>query len=116
MGFPEMEAFWTDLKNKADTGTLKKEEKRFFKKLVKVLGYLSNNPRHPSLSSHEIKQLTKRYGMRVWESYLENNVPAAGRIFWVYGPVKGDITVIGIEPHPEDKKSSGYNKVKLSSL
>jgi len=54
--------------------------------------------------------------MKVWESYLENNVPAAGRIFWVYGPEKEDITIIGIEPHPEDKKSSGYNKVSLSEF
>jgi hypothetical protein len=35
-------------------------------------------------------------------------------MYWVYGPGKGEITVIGPEPHPEDKKSSGYAKVKLS--
>ncbi|MCK4542889.1 MAG: hypothetical protein KAU17_11700 [Spirochaetales bacterium] len=116
MGVPEMEHFWNDLQYKADTGVLTKTEEKFFKKLVKVLRYLSQNPRHPGLSSHDIKQLTKRYGMKVWESYLENNVPAAGRIFWVYGPEKGDITIIGIEPHPEDKKSGGYEKVSLSAL
>lgn len=54
--------------------------------------------------------------MKVWESYLENNVPAAGRIFWVYGPGKEDLTIIGIEPHQEDKKNGGYDKVQLSEL
>jgi len=36
-------------------------------------------------------------------------------MFWVYGPAKGEITVIGLEPHPEDKKSAGYLKVRLST-
>ena len=56
----------------------------------------------------------KRYGQKVWESYLENHKPAAGRIFWVYGPDKNDITIIGIEPHPNDKKDA-YQKITLSS-
>jgi len=50
------------------------------------------------------------------QSYLESRTPAAGRIFWTYGPDKHQITIIGIEPHPEDKKKSGYQKVKLSEL
>ena len=53
--------------------------------------------------------------MKVWQSYLENNTPAAGRIFWVYGPDRGDITVIGLEPHPNDK-SNAYEKITLSSM
>ena len=52
--------------------------------------------------------------MKVWESYLENDTPGAGRLFWVYGPDKGDITVIGLEPHPNDK-SNAYRKITLSS-
>lgn len=43
-------------------------------------------------------------GQKVWEYYLENHKPAAGQIFWVYGSDKNDITVIGLEPHPNDKK------------
>ena len=54
--------------------------------------------------------------MKVWQSYLENNTPGAGRIFWVYGPGREEITVIGVEPHSEDKKSAGYQKVMLSDL
>ena len=116
MGVPEIELFWNTIKEKADTGIIGKNEMKFFKKLVKALNFLGQNQRHPGLSSHEIKNLTKRYGMKVWESYLENNVPSAGRIFWVYGPGKEDITIIGIEPHPEDKKNGGYDKVRLSEL
>ena len=53
--------------------------------------------------------------MKVWQSYLEKNTPGAGRIFWVYGPGREEITVIGVEPHPEDKKSAGYQKAMLSA-
>jgi hypothetical protein len=35
-------------------------------------------------------------------------------MFWVYGPGKAEITVIGLEPHPEDQKQGGYAKVRLS--
>jgi len=47
----------------------------------KTLNFLAENPSHPGLQSHEIDELTHRYGMKVWQSYLENRKPAAGRIF-----------------------------------
>jgi hypothetical protein len=72
------------------------------------------NPFHNSLRSHEIEALTRRYGFKVFQSYLENNTPAAGRIFWTYGPKNGEITVLGMEPHPEDSKRGAYERVKLS--
>ena len=93
-----------------------KDEEKFFKKLVKALGYLSANPRHNSLSSHEISDLSRKYGLKIFQSYLENNTPGAGRIYWTYGPDAGDITVLAIEPHPEDKKHGAYERLKLSSL
>ncbi len=114
MGVPEMDEYWEELCQKADTDQLG-NEKKLFKKLVKVLNLLSENPQHNSLETHEIKQLSVRYGLKVWQSYLENKTPAAGRIFWVYGPDEYQITIIGIEPHPEDKKV-GYSKIKLSNL
>ena len=76
---------------------------------------LANNPRHPGLTGHEIDSLSRRYGMKVWESYLENKTSRAGRIFWIYGPGKQEITILGLEPHPEDKKNSGYDRVTLSA-
>jgi len=80
-GVPEMEEIWKDLTGKADNGTLAGDELRLFKKLVKTATLLAENPTHPGLSSHEISSLTERYGLKVWQSYLENRTPAAGRIF-----------------------------------
>lgn len=55
------------------------------------------------------------YHAKVFESYLENNTPGAGRIFWVYGPRRNSITVIRLEPHPQDSKQ-GHTRVLLSAL
>jgi hypothetical protein len=122
MGVPDMEAYWDDMYRRAQEGNLDREEMRLWKKLAKTVLLLSSNPRHNSLQSHEIDDLTRRYSRivgrscKVWQSYLENNTPAAGRLFWVYGPGKTEITVIGLEPHPEDQKKAGYAKVRLSTL
>lgn len=109
-----MEAVWIDLSTRKLQGKLDKNEEKFFKRLVKVLGYLGENPRHPSLQTHEIDDLTDRYGFKVFEAYLENNT-SAGRVFWAYGPDKGDITAMGVEPHPDDKKGA-YARIKLSGF
>ena len=115
MGLPEMEALWKDLSARKLQGTLDKDEDRFFKRLVKGLGYLQQNPRHNSLASHEIDDLTRKYGFKVFQSYLENATPAAGRLYWAYGPDKGDITILAVEPHPEDQKRGAYQRIKLST-
>lgn len=116
MGVPEMEAYWNDLSTRKFASKLDKYEERFFKKLVKTLGFLGQNPRHPGLESHEIDDLTRKHGIKIFQSYLENNTPAAGRLFWAYGPEKGDITILAIEPHPEDQKRGAYQRIKLSNL
>ena len=56
MGLPEMEAVWTDLAARKRSGALNKDEEKFFKKLVKALAHLEENPRHPGLASHEIDE------------------------------------------------------------
>lgn len=73
-------------------------------------------PIYPGLQTHEIPVLSKRYGMRVWQSYLENNNSDAMRMYWVYGPEQRDVTIIGLEPHPEDKKNGAYDRIKLSDV
>ena len=108
MGIPEMKEFWDNLERKVKNKNASKNEIELFKKL-------SSNSRYPSLCTHDIEALTKRYNLKVWESYLENNKPAAGRIFWVYGLDQGDVTVIGLEPHLNDKKDA-YNKITLSAI
>lgn len=122
LGVPEFRDFYFDLLDRAKTGVLNRDEIKLFKKLSKAIFFLENNPAHNGLNSHEIDELSARYSksigrtIKVWQSYLENNTPAAGRLFWCYGPIRGVITIIGFEPHPEDKKKAGYAKVKLSDL
>ncbi|HEX4629963.1 MAG TPA: hypothetical protein VH188_03285 [Chthoniobacterales bacterium] len=115
LGVPEMETLWNELLAEQNDGKICADRARLLKRLRKTFGLLALNPRHPSLQSHDIDALSKRYGHRVWQSYLENQTPAAGRIFWVYGPERHDITIIGVEPHPDDTKSA-YEKVVLSSV
>ncbi len=110
-----MKEFWDSLKKKVEEETTSKEEVFFYQKLGKAMRLLSVNPRHTGLRTHNIEALTKRYGIKVWESYLENNKPAAGRIFWVYAPNQNDITIIGLEPHPNAKKNA-YKKITLSAV
>lgn len=116
MGQPEMEELWRDLSTRKRAGKLGKDEERLFKKLVKTLGLLGSNPKHNSLVSHEIADLSAKYGIKIFQSHLQNNTPGAGRLFWAYGPEQGEITVLAIEPHPEDKKRGAYQRIKLSSM
>lgn len=115
-GIPEMKALIGRLKKGLETGTLDKDDQRLAKKLFKAIANLARNPFYPSLQSHDIDSLTERYGAKVFQSYLENQTPSAGRLFWVYGPERGMITLVGLEPHPEDQKNGGYNRVELSRM
>lgn len=112
-GIPEIRDFWLELEKNINDNTATKDEKRFYKKFVKSLKLLQVNPLHNGLRTHEIEILTRKYGRKVWQSYLENNKPSASRIYWVYYP-KNSITIIGIEPHPNDNKHS-YETITLSS-
>ena len=116
LGIPEMAELWDRLNAKVADGSAGKDERALYQKIGKAMKLLATDPRHPGLKSHEIGSLTKRYGgIKVWESYLENNTPSAGRLFWVYGPDKGDITIIGVEPHPSDK-GNAYRRITLSDM
>lgn len=116
MGIPEMLALWTDLSQKNTAGTISKKELSLYNKWGKAMRLLSQDPSYPSLHTHDIEPLTKRYGIKVWQSYLENNTSRAMCMYWVYGPDRQDITIIGLEPHPEDKKNGAYDKVNLSDM
>jgi len=78
------------------------------KQVRKTLGYLETNLQAKSLQTHEYESLTKRYGKKVFEAYVQQDTPAAYRVFWHYGPDKIDkngeripiITVVAITPHP----------------
>lgn len=111
-----MQALWRRLRKGAAENTLNREERELAKKFAKAVKHLSANPFHPGLQSHEIDDLTDKFSQKVYESYLENNTPSAGRLFWVYGPNRRQISVVGLEPHPEDARNGAYRRVKLSAL
>lgn len=112
MGLPSMDKLWNDLAARSKAGQLNKGEDTLYKKWGKALYLLSANPFYPGLCSHEISSLTKKYNKKVFESYLENRTPGAARMFWSYGPGRGEITILALEPHPEAGK---YGRLNLDS-
>tara|TARA_B100000614_G_C14301557_1_gene392234 strand:+ start:155 stop:553 length:399 start_codon:yes stop_codon:yes gene_type:complete len=109
----EAEALINELGEKAVAGELNRDEKDLYRKIRKALQHLETNPRHPGLKSHEIEVLTEKYGVRIWESYLENRKAGARRMFWIYGPETKEITIVGIENHPEPGR--GFARVRLAT-
>lgn len=101
---------------KSSIGSINKKDRELYKKWGNALKKLSEDPMYPSLRSHEIEDLSRRYGMKVWQSYLENKKSGARRMYWVYGPDRQEITIIGLEPHPENTKNGAYDRIKLSGL
>jgi hypothetical protein len=76
-----------------------KSKKGVLKQVRKSLGLMETNLKHPSLNTHKFDGMESPLG-DVFESYVQNNTPGAYRIFWVYGPGKGQIYIISITPHP----------------
>ena len=109
----EAETLINELGEKAIAGELNRDEKDLYRKVRKALQHLETNPRHPGLNSHEIDVLTEKYGVRIWESYLENKKAGARRMFWIYGPETKEITIVGIEKHPDPGR--GFARVKLAT-
>lgn len=70
-----------------------------FKAVSKALKYLVENPRHPSLQTHEYFSLYGPDGEKIFEAYAEQDTPAAYRIFFYYGKARGEIVVFAITPH-----------------
>jgi hypothetical protein len=66
----------------------------------KTLRFLSDDPRHPGLRTHEFTSLKGPQGEKVFVAYAEQATPAAYRVFWYYGPEENQITIIAITPHP----------------
>jgi hypothetical protein len=77
------------------------------KQVRKTLGLLESNPRHPSLQTHKFHSLRGPNGEEIFEAYVQNQTPAAYRIFFYYGPDRLDgkrripvLTIFAITPHP----------------
>jgi hypothetical protein len=73
-----------------------------FKQVHDCIQKLLNNPRHPGLKTHKYDSLENPYDAAapVFEAYAQNRTSGAYRVFWCYGPNKGEITIIAITPHP----------------
>ena len=74
--------------------------KKRYKAVQKTLGLLSENPRHPSLRTHQYSSISGPKGEKIFEAYAEQNTPPAYRVFFYYGPSKWEITIFAITPHP----------------
>jgi hypothetical protein len=73
---------------------------RILKDVLKALGYMETNLRHPSLNTHEYHSLKGPQGEKVFEAYAQQKTSGAYRIFWYYGPGKNVISIIAILAHP----------------
>ena len=78
-----------------------KGKKAICKAVEKAILFLAENPKHPSLNTHEFTSVIGPDGTKVFEAYAQNKTPGAYRIFFCYHPPKTDsITIITITPHP----------------
>ncbi len=73
-----------------------------FKQVRKCILLLQQNPRHPGLQTHEFSSIPHPYqkDQKVFVAYVQQHTAGAYRVFWCYGPRKGEITIIAITPHP----------------
>jgi hypothetical protein len=72
-----------------------------YKKVLKTLGLMQINLRHPGLNTHKYDSLTGPNDAEVFEAYAENRTPGAYRVFWCYGPEREELTILAITPHPD---------------
>jgi hypothetical protein len=68
-------------------------------KVLKTLGLIETNLRHPGLKTHKYDSLQGPKGEEVFDAYFENRTPGAYRVFWFYGPGSSQITILAITPH-----------------
>ena len=70
------------------------------RKVNSCLARIKINPKHPGLRSDRYEVFDKVFGDAVWESYVENHVSSAWRVWWAYGPDRGQIMVLVVRAHP----------------
>lgn len=88
------------LEAKLALDNLQQVDSKKYQKVLKTLALIETNLRHPSLNTHKYESLAGANGEEVFEAYVENQTPAAFRVFWHYGPTKEVITILAITPHP----------------
>lgn len=63
----------------------------------KTLGFLAEDPRHPSLKTHKVQKAVGDFGGDVFEAYVTKKY----RMTWEYGPDQGMIAVRNIDNHDD---------------
>jgi hypothetical protein len=83
------------LNRKKNNQTKSSKIEGLFKQVYKTVTPLQSNPRHPGLHTHEYHSIENPFNskQKIFEAYVQNNTPAAYRIFWCYGPEQGQITI-----------------------
>jgi hypothetical protein len=108
---PAAHALYQELRARAEKSLLNRAKSKrakaskdegLFKQVHKTLDHLHSNPKHPGLHTHEYHSLSNPIDPRgkVFEACAQSKTPAAYRVFWCYGPGKGEITIIAITKHP----------------
>jgi len=89
-------------KRKTEKKSKSSKAEGLFKQVEKCVRLLIENPKHPGLHTHEYDSIENPFDpkAKVFEAYVQNRTPGAYRLFWCYGPEKGEITIIAITPHP----------------
>ena len=110
MGVSEVNHFWEELKSKVKSNKANKDEVKLYKRIRNALRHLAADPSYNGLGTHPIDLLSAILKQKVWCSYLNNKTPSAGRIYWVYGPARNEITIFAISKHPDDTEH-GYTSL-----
>ena len=107
----EAEEVYRELEQRAETSFANRKKRKqiksskiegLFKQVYKTVNILKTNPRHPGLHTLEYDSIENPFDpkQKIFESYVQNNTPAAYRVFWCYGPAQKQITIIDITSHP----------------
>lgn len=107
---PKAQETYDELKARAETSLKARQasgkpkatkDEGLFKRVHKCIYHLLRNPKHPGLATHEYHLLIHPYDKneKVFEAYAQHKTPGAYRVFWCYGPQKGQITIVAITPH-----------------
>jgi hypothetical protein len=103
---PEAAAQFQELQQAASAALRQGRKTKQFGLFQQVEGCIrklsAQGPRHPGVHSPLFSSLSNPLNSeeKVFESYAQNRTPGTYRVFWCYGPKKGQLTVIAITPHP----------------
>ncbi len=65
--------------------------------LQKQVRFLEQNPRHPSLHTHVVKNAVGSYGGKVFEAYVSTQY----RLTWEYGSNQSEIILRNVDNHDD---------------